>query len=122
MLKSLDMVSMENGTVKQINIDGKEILLAKIDGQYLAADNRCPHMGGQLHLGKLEGSIISCPRHGSQFDLKDGRAVRWLKGSGLVSALGKALKPPRPIKTYPVKIEGNRLTIDIPGTDNTLPE
>jgi 3-phenylpropionate/trans-cinnamate dioxygenase ferredoxin component len=113
MLKSLALVSMEDGSLKEINIDGQEIVLAKINGQYYAAQNRCPHLGGQLHLGKLQGNIITCPRHGSQFNIKDGSVVRWLKGSGLVSALGKAIKPPRSIKIYPVKIDANRITIDI---------
>jgi 3-phenylpropionate/trans-cinnamate dioxygenase ferredoxin subunit len=114
MAKSIEMMlSMEDDTLREINLDGKEIVLAKISGQYYAAQNRCPHLGGQLHLGKLQENIITCPRHGSQFDIKDGRVVRWLKGSGLVSALGKAIKPPRSIKIYPVKIDGNQITIDI---------
>ena len=41
-------------------------------------------MGGKLSQGKLEGTAVTCPRHGSQFDLTDGRVVRWLKESGLV--------------------------------------
>jgi nitrite reductase/ring-hydroxylating ferredoxin subunit len=57
--------------------------------------------------------VVTCPRHGSQFDLKDGSVIRWLKGSGVISALGKAIKPPRSIKTYPIKIEDNQITIDI---------
>jgi 3-phenylpropionate/trans-cinnamate dioxygenase ferredoxin component len=113
MPKSLDTLSMEDGTLKEIHIVGQEIVLAKINGQYYAAQNRIPHLGGQLHLGKLQENIIICPRYGSQFDIKDGRVVRWLKGSGLVSALGKAIKPPRSIKIYPVKIDGNQITIDI---------
>jgi 3-phenylpropionate/trans-cinnamate dioxygenase ferredoxin subunit len=114
MAKSIEMMlSMEDDTLREINLDGKEIVLAKISGQYYAAQNRCPHLGGQLHLGKLHENIITCPRHGSQFDIKDGRVVRWMKGSGLVSALGKAIKPPRSIKIYPVKIDGNQITIDI---------
>jgi nitrite reductase/ring-hydroxylating ferredoxin subunit len=56
--------------------------------------------------------VVTCPRHGSQFDLKDGSVIRWLKGSGVISALGKAIKSPRSIKTYPIKIE-DQITIDI---------
>ncbi len=113
MTGSLDIGSMEDGTLKELVIDGHEIVIARVDGQFYAADNRCPHMGGQLHLGILTGNTITCPRHGSQFNLKDGSVVRWLKGSGLVSMVGKAVKSPRPLKTYPVKIEGNRLTVEI---------
>jgi 3-phenylpropionate/trans-cinnamate dioxygenase ferredoxin component len=113
MQKPLDAGVMQDGSLKEINVDGREIVLARVNDRYYAADNRCPHMGGQLHLGKLEGTIVTCPRHGSQFDLKDGSVVRWMKGSGLMYSLGKAFKPPHSLKTYPVKMEGSRLMIDI---------
>ena len=68
-------------------------------------------MGGHLNQGKLDGTIVTCPRHGSQFDLKDGHVVRWLKGKGFITALGKALKSPRPIQTYEVKVEGDAVLV-----------
>jgi 3-phenylpropionate/trans-cinnamate dioxygenase ferredoxin subunit len=104
---------IEDGSLKEVVIDGHEIVLARISGQLFAAENRCPHRGVNLYLGTLQGSVVTCPRHGSQFDLKDGSVIRWLKGSGVISALGKAIKSPRSIKTYPIKIEDNQITIDI---------
>jgi len=104
---------IENGTMKEVSVDGREILLARADDQYYATDNRCPHMGGNLSQGKLEGTVVTCPRHNSQFDLKDGRVVRWLKGSGFVSAVGKALKSPRPLLTYNVKVQDDKILIEI---------
>ena len=104
---------LEDGAMKEVLVQGREILLARIEDTYYAADNRCPHMGGKLSQGKLEGTIVTCPRHGSQFDLSDGRAVRWLKGSGLASLIGKALKSPRPISTYKVKLEGKEILVEI---------
>jgi 3-phenylpropionate/trans-cinnamate dioxygenase ferredoxin subunit len=70
-------------------------------------------MGGNLSQGKLEGTVVTCPKHYSQFDLKDGRVVRWLKGSGFISAVGKALKSPRPLKTYNMKVEDDKILIEI---------
>ena len=104
---------LEYGVMKKVLAQGHEILLAKVADKYYAADNRCPHMGGKLSHGKLEGTVVTCPRHGSQFDLTDGRVVRWLKGSGLVSMVGKALKSPRPLATYTVKVEDDRIWIEI---------
>lgn len=104
---------IENGTMKEISVNGHEILLAKVDDQYYATGNRCPHMGGKLSQGKLEGTVVTCPKHNSQFDLKDGRVVRWLKGSGFVSAIGKSLKSPRPLVTYNVKIQDDKILIEI---------
>ncbi len=51
------------------NRERDSALLARVGDKYYAADNRCPHMGGKLSPGKLEGTVVTCPRHGSQFDL-----------------------------------------------------
>ena len=104
---------LKDGSMKGVNVAGHEIFLAKVADKYYAGDNRCSHMGGKLSQGKLEGTVVTCPRHGSQFDLTDGRVVRWLKGSGLVSMIGKALKSPRPLATYNVKAEDDRIWIEI---------
>ena len=104
---------LADGTMKSVLVKGREILLARVADEYYAADNRCPHMGAKLSQGKLEGTVVTCPRHGSQFDLTDGRVVRWLKGSGLIFKVSKALKPARPLVTYDVKVEGDRILIEI---------
>ena len=104
---------LEDGTVKEVLAQGREILLARIGDNYYAADNRCPHLGGKLSQGKLEGTVITCPRHRSQFDLRDGQVIHWLKASGLVSMIGKALKSPRPLGIYPVKVEDGSIWVEI---------
>jgi len=102
-----------DGTKKKALVQGQEILIARVGDKYYAISNRCPHLGGDLSTGKLEGTVVTCPRHGSQFELRDGKVVRWLKGSGLFSAVGKALKPPKPLNTYNVKIEDDTILIEI---------
>ncbi len=69
--------------------------------------------GGDLAAGKLEGTIITCPRHTSQFDITDGHNIRWMKGSGLAAAMGKIIKSPRPVLTYKVKIEGDAILVEV---------
>jgi 3-phenylpropionate/trans-cinnamate dioxygenase ferredoxin subunit len=86
----------------QVSVGGREILVARVGDRYYSADNRCPHMGGNLSQGTLEGTILTCPRHHSQFDLTDGHVVRWTDWTGILLATGKLLKSPRPIKTHPV--------------------
>jgi 3-phenylpropionate/trans-cinnamate dioxygenase ferredoxin subunit len=104
---------MKDGTMKAVLINKREILIARVGDKYYAADNRCPHMGGKLSQGKLEGTIVTCPLHSSQFDLKTGEVVRWLKGTGFLSKVGKALRSPRPLNTYNVKTEDDRVMIEI---------
>ena len=60
-------------------------------------------MGGKLSEGDLNGTVVTCPRHGSRFEVTDGTVVRWLKGTGLLATIGKMIKSPRPIRTYPLK-------------------
>ncbi|HXZ95075.1 MAG TPA: Rieske 2Fe-2S domain-containing protein, partial [Dehalococcoidia bacterium] len=91
----------------------REILLARVGDTFYAADNRCPHMGGSLSEGKLEKTIVTCPRHHSQFDLVDGHVVRWTDWSGIKLSLGKMVKSPRPVKTYKIKFEGGKVMAEV---------
>jgi len=107
---------LEDGKMKEVAAEGRQILLARVGDKYYATDNRCPHMGGTLSLGKLDGTVVTCPRHGSQFDLRHGQVVRWLNMPAPISALAKLLKPPRPIATYPVKLEGDTILVEVAPT------
>jgi 3-phenylpropionate/trans-cinnamate dioxygenase ferredoxin subunit len=101
------------GRMMQFKSGTWDILLANVDGRIYAVDNKCPHMGGNLSRGELEGSIVTCPLHGSQFDVTSGQVVRWLKGSGIASTIGKAFKHPSTIKHYEVTIEGDDIKLKI---------
>lgn len=104
---------LKDGSMKMATVSGREVLLARIGDNYYSADNRCPHMGGNLSMGVLEGTIITCPRHHSRFDLTDGHVIRWTDWTGLKLAIGKILRSPRPLKTHEVKIEGNKILVDV---------
>ena len=104
---------LEDGAMKEVSVRDRAFLLARVGGSYYAADNRCPHMGGRLSKGKLVGTIVTCPLHGSQFDLRNGEVVRWLRGSGLVSRVGKILKSPRQLATYNVRVEDDRILVEM---------
>ena len=104
---------LEDGAMKKVVLEGREILLARVGENYYATDNRCTHLKGDLSKGRLEGTVVTCPRHGSQFDLKDGSVVRWLKGSGVMSSIGGAIKPPHGLATYKVAVEGDAVLVEI---------
>jgi 3-phenylpropionate/trans-cinnamate dioxygenase ferredoxin subunit len=87
--------------------DGEhEFLVANVGAEYFIADARCPHMGGFLPDGTLDGTVITCPRHHSQFDLRDGRNLRWTDWEGLQLTVGRLLRHPRPLRVYETKVEG----------------
>jgi len=101
------------GIPKKVIAEGQEILLAQVDGKYYAVSNCCPHLNGKLSEGKLEGTIITCPEHFSQFDISNGSVVRWLKGSGLMASIVKTVRQSKTLNTYPVKVEDDIVFIEV---------
>ncbi len=93
------------GGKMKIAVENGEILLVNVQGSFYAVDNKCTHMGGSLHEGKLEGFSIVCPKHGTAFDLR----------TGSVSASGKIAffkVNPKSLQTYPVEIEGTNVVVE----------
>ena len=103
---------LKNGMMKAVNVAGRQILLARVEDKYYAIDDLCSHMKGNLSQGKLEGTVVACPLHGSQFDISNGQVVRWLKG-GLMSKIGGALKPSKDLTMYNVKVEDGRVLVEV---------
>ena len=65
------------GELMGASVDGRPILLAKVDGKVFALSNKCPHRGYPLHhKGKLDGYTITCAYHGGQFDIRTGACVK----------------------------------------------
>ena len=77
--------------------NGLRIALAYVDGTVFAVDDICSHEDASLSKGSLHGECIKCPLHGSRFDLNTGEALD---------------EPAElPVKTYPVRIEGEDVLI-----------
>jgi 3-phenylpropionate/trans-cinnamate dioxygenase ferredoxin subunit len=105
--------ALQDGQMKAVKAGGRDVLLAKVGGKFFAAENKCPHMGGHLAQGKLEGTVVTCPLHASQFELNDGSVIRWTNWPGVVVAVTKLMRRPRAIKTYQVKIEGDKVLVEV---------
>ncbi|OFV80937.1 MAG: (2Fe-2S)-binding protein [Acidobacteria bacterium RBG_16_64_8] len=97
----------------RVTVEGRDLLLARVGDRYYSVDDHCPHMGGRLSHGTLDGTTVTCPRHGSQFDITTGRVLRWTHWTGIKLALAKMLKSPRPVKVYPVRTEAERVQVDL---------
>jgi 3-phenylpropionate/trans-cinnamate dioxygenase ferredoxin subunit len=104
---------LDDGNMMMTTIEGREILVARVGDNFYSADNRCPHMGGNLSGGTLEGTVVTCPRHHSMFDLTDGHVIRWTDWTGLKLIGTKILKSPRPLKMHEVKVEGEKIWVKI---------
>ncbi|MGH6787110.1 MAG: Rieske (2Fe-2S) protein [Novosphingobium sp.] len=60
------------GMRKLAFVEGRQIAVFNVAGELFAIDNSCPHAGGSLFSGKLEGRVVRCPSHGLRFDLASG--------------------------------------------------
>ena len=65
------------GKMIKVSVDGKEIMVANVDGDYCAIDDSCTHSGASLSEGKLDGCKVVCGWHGAQFDCKTGKLVKF---------------------------------------------
>lgn len=61
------------GTVVEAN--GHTIALFRVDGDFYAIGNECTHSGGPLGEGELDGTTVTCPWHGAQFDVTSGEVL-----------------------------------------------
>ena len=112
------VTDLADGQMRTVFAEDKNLLLARAEGEFFAADARCPHMGGRLSEGVLKGTVVVCPRHGSRFDLRDGRVLQWTSASGLALVLVKALRAPRSLRVYPVVVRDGLVLVDLePASD-----
>jgi len=64
-----------SGSMKKVNVEGVDVLVANVSGQIYAIANTCTHHGGPLDEGELEGTTVICPWHGGKFDVTTGKVV-----------------------------------------------
>lgn len=108
-LKTDDLAS---GQMKAVEVAGREILIARVGDVYYAVSNVCPHRGGRLSNGNLEGTVIECPIHGSRFNMANGRVIRRLNGGFSGKLLG-LLRVISSIKTYKIEVEGDSIKVEV---------
>jgi nitrite reductase/ring-hydroxylating ferredoxin subunit len=115
------------GGIKAAEVNGEEIVLCNYDGKIYALSRRCGHMNAPLDMGTLEGYILTCPMHHAQFDITTGEALsgpippnlgdevipesidKYLQYVGMLMSHIKACD----IKTYPVKMDGDSIKIEV---------
>ena len=64
-----------SGKMKHIEFNGKEIMIANLDGKFYALNDRCSHTNAPLSMGHIQGNIVTCPMHGARFDITTGKKV-----------------------------------------------
>jgi 3-phenylpropionate/trans-cinnamate dioxygenase ferredoxin component len=94
------VVDLEPGTMRMVQVDNVDILLVNAGGTIHAMQGLCSHQENPLDEGELNGSTLTCARHYSEFDVRDGSVL-----------MGPA---DRPLVTYPVVIAGDRINLRLP--------
>jgi 3-phenylpropionate/trans-cinnamate dioxygenase ferredoxin component len=90
------------GEARVLEAEGRSVALFNVEGRYYAIDNVCPHRGGPLGEGDLEGSVVSCPWHAWRFDVASGANVN---------------NPAVKLGCYAVSEEGGSVFVELPVTD-----
>jgi nitrite reductase/ring-hydroxylating ferredoxin subunit len=88
------------GKMQKVSVDGRDILVANINGDYYACDDTCTHAGASLAEGVLEGNVITCGWHGAKFDCKSGK-------------LEKFPAKIRDLKSYKTIIESDNVFVEV---------
>lgn len=95
---------LREGTMRRCDVAGRRILLANVGGRLYAVDDTCTHEEASLSTGALKGELVKCPLHNSRFNVRTG----------------EVLEEPaeEPLRTYPVRKEGGRVFVGLPGTES----
>jgi len=85
------------GGHRVVDVDGVEVAVFNIGGEFLAIEDICTHDGGELACGEVEGDVIVCPRHGARFSLRTG----------------EVLAPPayEPVAALPVRVQNDMVQV-----------
>ncbi|HEY7152762.1 MAG TPA: non-heme iron oxygenase ferredoxin subunit [Gemmataceae bacterium] len=89
------------GTAKQVQVNGRTLAVFNVNSSFHVLDDTCPHRGGPLSEGDLEGQEVICPWHGARFDVTSGAH----------------LSPPArsDVACYQVQVVGDEVQVDLPG-------
>lgn len=116
-IATTDSVSSDH--VLKANANGQSVLVAKVGDQYCAIANQCPHLGLPMAKGKFENGVITCPFHGSKFEICTGKNIEWVESfvgmplPGVAKKIMTMGKEPTDAESFTVTVEGEDLLIDV---------
>ena len=108
---------LAEGSVRQVKARGKELAVGRLaGGQLFAVGGRCSHMFARLGKGKLEGTLLECPWHGTKFDVTDGCVANWVTRPMILKMVYDATLPAfmkRGIPTFDIKEENGEVLVAV---------
>jgi nitrite reductase/ring-hydroxylating ferredoxin subunit len=104
--------------VLKASANGQSVLVAKVGDKYCSIANKCPHLGLPMAKGKFENGVVTCPFHGSKFEICTGKNVEWVDSvvgiplPGIAKKMMAMGKAPTDVASFAVTQEGEDLFID----------
>jgi nitrite reductase/ring-hydroxylating ferredoxin subunit len=98
LVRVANVKDVATGQIRAFDVAEMKVDVANADGHLYAFDDTCTHRGCSLRAGTLDRTTVTCPCHGSQFDVRSGAVVR-----------GPAT---RPVRSRSVQIAGEDLLIE----------
>jgi nitrite reductase/ring-hydroxylating ferredoxin subunit len=95
----VDVDGLGSRELAAFEVRGKRIAIASVGDAFYSFADTCTHQGCSLAEGALDGTTVTCPCHGSEFDVTTGDVVR---GPARV-----------PVSSYAVRLEGNALRVEV---------
>ena len=108
-IEVMSVDDLDDGAMTQVEVDGHRMLVANVAGEFFIADAHCPHLHANLTKGTLEGTVVTCPLHHSQFDLTDGHNVQWTDWKGTAKSVAEFTRHPRPLRVFEAKVDDGTL-------------
>jgi nitrite reductase/ring-hydroxylating ferredoxin subunit len=123
------------GSKKRVTVEGRQMVVANLGGEYFALLDRCPHAGARLSDGTLvglvestepgsysvsrRGEILRCPWHGWEYDVRTGQSwcdpgrVRVRRYQARVEPGRTVAQGPYVVETFPVTVEESYVVVDL---------
>ena len=105
---------LKENELKEVTHENKIILIGKIDDKYYAVSGKCTHLGCNLINGQYNQGVITCPCHGSKFNLVDGEVLEWVgEWPKIASKIIKTFGFMKNLQTYDVLEDDGKLFVEV---------
>ena len=97
--RAAKIADLPAGTIRQFQVEGTPVALANVAGKFYAINDVCVHRGGPLGEGELHDKVVTCPWHGWQYDVTNGKVTQ---------------NPVMGVACYATEVRGDEIFVNVP--------
>jgi len=98
-IKIAETQEIPKNKMQIFKVEDHEILVANVEREFYAFENRCPHMGYPLYFGSLEGKVLTCGFHYAKFNVSTGKPMNPVTH--------------KPLRTFKIKIQNSSILVKL---------